>query len=230
MTLVEAIDEYFRGLAQDGSPSQHSHRDSLELLRRYLATEKEIPARLEAPVLRDFLARWCIEQGGWNRATAAVVVLESVAGFLTWLDSRLDTAVDPECASLVEELTNTLPQAVEISAALSSHLAVRGGAFSFPEFLTTFADGGQSQYDIDVAGEGGGPGAIEGYFRVMRVEGTSAEVEEVISEERSWPLLLPEEIARLIKPGYIINLEIIRNTEGWAIAACGFAYPPGTAV
>jgi hypothetical protein len=122
----------------------------------------------------------------------------------------------------------TVPRALEITAALSKHLTERGGAFSFPEFLTTFAEGGQSSYDIAVAGEGQGPGAVEGYFRVLRVEGSSMEVQELISEERYAPVICPDEVARLIEPFYIVNLEIVRVEEGWQIAACGFAYPPGT--
>jgi hypothetical protein len=125
-------------------------------------------------------------------------------------------------------LSANLPRALEITAALSNHLAERGGAFSFPEFLTTFAEGGQSSYDIAVAGEGEGPGAVEGYFRVVRVEGSSVEVQELISEERYSPVICPAEVARLIEPFYIVNLEIVRVEEGWQIAACGFAYPPGT--
>ena len=225
MTLVEAIDAFDRELQKDRSEASQSIRESILLLKQYLSSTPATCTKLEAPVVRDFLARWCSERSGTNQVPSPEILLTSIESFLNWLGRS-----DSEFTRLLDELSRTLPRAVEITAALSHHLALRGGAFSFPEFLTTFAEGGQSQYDIDIAGEGGGPGAIEGYFKVLRVEGSSAEVEEMISEERVWPLLLPDEVARLIEPGYIVNLEIIRNPEGWSISACGFAYPPGTTV
>jgi len=228
MILVEAIDEYARELELNSSADSQSNRGSIGLLKQYLTTRTETPTQLSAAVLRDFVSRWWIERAVSNEESPAATLLKSLTSFLAWLNRGDATGAEAECTCLLEELSKTLPRAIEITAALSRHVGKRGGAFSFPEFLTTFADGGQSQYDIDVAGEGGGPGAIEGYFRIIRVEGSSVEVEEIISEERSWPLTLPDEIASLIEPGYIVNLEIIRNREVWLISACGFAYPPGT--
>ncbi|HST22533.1 MAG TPA: hypothetical protein VLR90_15525, partial [Blastocatellia bacterium] len=86
-------------------------------------------------------------------------------------------------------------------------------------------EGGHSSYDLDEIGE---VGAIEGYFRITRIEGAMAEAEEVITEERVWPIIFPRDLASRLTNGYIINLELVRSKEGWQIAACGFAYPPGT--
>jgi hypothetical protein len=93
--------------------------------------------------------------------------------------------------------------------------------------LTSFEEGGSSQYDIDVPGN---VGAIDGYFRIIRVEGSSVEAEELISDERVWPIVFPSEVAALLDDGYIINLELVRKPEHWQIAGCGFAYPPGTEI
>jgi hypothetical protein len=62
------------------------------------------------------------------------------------------------------------------------------------------------------------------------VEGASVEAEELISEERVWPIIFPSEAAALLEDGYIINLELVRKPEGWQIAGCGFAYPPGAEI
>jgi hypothetical protein len=200
----------------------------MEMLRDYLSAHPDGAITCSLPaLLRDFLSRWYVEAAASNQLPRPRAILESLTGFLSWLDARDRTTLKTECSPLLRELSVTLPRALEITAALSKHLAERGGAFSFPEFLTTFAEGGQSSYDIAVAGEGEGPGAVEGYFRVLKVEGSSVEVQELISEERYWPVVCPDEVARLIESGYIVNLEIIRVEEGWQIAACGFAYPPG---
>ena len=41
---------------------------------------------------------------------------------------------------------------------------------------------------------------------------------------------IPIHVAPLLEDGYIINLELVRKAEGWQIAGCGFAYPPGTEI
>jgi len=98
---------------------------------------------------------------------------------------------------------------------------VRGAV---PEFLKSFEEGGNSQGDIDVPGN---VGAVKGYFRLLQVEGSSGEAEEMISEERAWPVGFLPEIAARLDDQYIINLELVGVSVG-QIAVCGFAYPPRT--
>lgn len=74
----------------------------------------------------------------------------------------------------------------------------------------------------------GDVGAVEGYFRIARIEGSCVEAEDLISEETIWPIRFPGEIALLLRQDYIINLELVRAADGWQIAASGFCYPPGT--
>jgi hypothetical protein len=133
-----------------------------------------------------------------------------------------------ERLAVLKSLQATLPRAIEITFTLSVYLADRRGAFSFPEFLTSFEEGGQSEYDIgDTAGE---VGSIEGYFKILRVDGSLIEAEELITEERVWPILFPQEVARLLDDAYLINLELLRVADHWQIANCGFAYPPDTEI
>jgi site-specific recombinase XerD len=66
--------------------------------------------------------------------------------------------------------------------------------------------------------------------RIIRVEGSLVEAEDLISEERVWPIIFPFEVAVLLDRAYVINLELVRTKEGWQIASCGFAYPPGTEI
>jgi len=153
--------------------------------------------------------------------------LDSLAEFFTWADQQAGADQATQYSPMLIELSRSLPRALEIANALTSALRQRGGAFNFPEFLTSFEQGGSSQYDIDAPGN---LGAIDGYFRIVRVEGASVEGEELISEERVWPIVFPSEVAALLEDGYIINLELVRKPEGWQIAACGFAYPPGTEI
>lgn len=186
--------------------------------------------------VRDFLARWYIEEASAAKSSprptgdalsfpAPLDLLDSLKAFFNWAASA---APDLELAprlKVIAELAETLPRAFEINSALSLWAAERRGTVQFPEFLTSFEEGGHSQYDLDAPGEAG---AIEGYFRVLRIEGALIEAEEVISEQKLWPVRIPGALARLIEPGYIINFEVLRSGEGWQVTDCGLAYPPAT--
>ena len=223
MTLREASARFLKHIkskdSNDAVEAQAQTR-TIEFLTTYLpeaSTTQLTPARL-----RDFIARWYVEQTDHQPEPHAL--LDSVAGFLSWIDANSDSALEEGGRAVIAELKTSLPRALEISDTLSSQLRSRG-AIGFPEFLTSFEEGGRSQYDVDV---GGSAAAIEGFFRISRVEGTRVEAEELISDERVWPVSVPPEAAALLEVGYIVNLELVRAGDGWHIAACGFAYPPGT--
>lgn len=223
MTLREASARFLKYIksknSHNAAESQAQTR-TIEFLTAYLpeASHTQLtPARL-----RDFIARWYVEQT--DRQPEPHALLDSLAAFLSWIDANTDSTLEEGSRAVIAELRATLPRALEISDVLSSQLRSRG-AFGFPEFLTSFEEGGRSQYDVDV---GGSVAALEGFFRISRVEGTTVEAEELISDERVWPVSVPSKAAALLEVGYIVNLELVRAADGWHIAACGFAYPPGT--
>jgi hypothetical protein len=233
MTLAEATSEFIRfagpeerpaGTPPESSPAAQPLARSLELVTAYFSPacgiEDITPERL-----RDFLARWYVEKAGSPSAPEPQVLIDSLADFFRWADDYAETRMARECMAVLSELRQEIPRAIEIAERLSKYVAGRGGAFGFPEFLTSFEEGGRGQFDLDRPGQAG---AIEGYFRVIRVEGTSVEAEEIISEESVWPIIFPTGVADVIRVGFIINLELVRAPEGWQVAASGFAYPPGT--
>jgi hypothetical protein len=154
-------------------------------------------------------------------------LLDSIEGFFKWVGLQGGAREAGEIMPILLELRESLPRALAITTALSNALKERGGAFHFPEFLTSFEEGGSSQYDIDAPGN---VGAIDGYFRIVRVESQRAEAKELISEERVWPIVFPSGVAALLDSGYVLSLELVRDQEGWQIAGCGFVYPPGTEI
>ncbi|HKG21080.1 MAG TPA: hypothetical protein VKC34_04210 [Blastocatellia bacterium] len=218
---------------------------SLGLLVAFLSGKKiRDLAEITPRVLRDFIARWYVEEATFPSQTRYQLHASSeLSGpcsallpeplelmrvldiFWDWIDRHDSTGTPGILREVVSELGSTMPRAVEIGRALSLHVIERGGAFAFPEFLSSFEEGGQSQYDIDTPGD---VGALESYFRITRIEGERAEVEDVITEERIWPVLFPVEIARRLGPGFVINLELVRSLQLWHIVDCGFTYPPGT--
>ncbi|HVG18170.1 MAG TPA: hypothetical protein VNI02_03890 [Blastocatellia bacterium] len=235
MTLAEATSKFIEQVSQIEAPAEsprespaHTRtlRQSLELLTAYFSGTDTLED-VTAERLRDFLARWYVEKAWASPGPGPKALVDSLADFFRWADERTETRIAGECLPVLEELGQSIPRALRLAEGLSNELAGRGGAFGFPEFLTSFDEGGRSSYDLDAPGE---VGAIEGYFRVTRVEGASVEAEEIISEERVWPIIFPAGVARLIEAGMIVNLELIRTGEGWRIAASGFAYPPGTEV
>jgi hypothetical protein len=258
MTLAEAtrrFRDYGRQNDSTVDPQLQSaiHNQAPLLLTNYFSPDAAL-TEITPSSLRDFLSRWYVEKACASKPIASndahstvrripqslnarptepdqvpepKDLLDSLAEFFKWADQQAGTDQAAQYSPILIELRRSLPRALEITNALTSALRQRGGAFNFPEFLTSFEEGGSSQYDIDVPGN---LGAIDGYFRIVRVEGSSVEAEELISEERVWPIVFPSEVAALLEDGYIINLELVRKPEGWQIAGCGFAYPPGTEI
>jgi hypothetical protein len=249
MKIAEAITRFLDQARLNDSTVQSHLRvgildQALALLTEYLSKNAEL-SELTLSRLRDFLSRWYVEKASGSTPTDSAPrlisqvsnalptdcvpaeLLDSIVEFVGWADQQTDAHQAPAYSALLNELRRSLPRALAITNALTAALRARGGAFTFPEFLTSFEEGGSSQYDVDGAAK---VGAIDGYFRIIRVEGFLVEAEELISEERLWPIVFPAEAAELLGEGYIINLELVRNPEGWRIAGCGFAYPPGTEV
>jgi hypothetical protein len=241
MTLAETSASFLAFIRENQSSSPQSrsraHELALLLLTEYFSSNIAL-SEVTPPRLRDFLGKWYLEKAcvptrydvESYAAESDVLpdtreLLDALAQFFKWTDQQAGTDLAERFSPVLLELTRSLPRAIEITDQLSRWLRERGGAFGFPEFLTSFEEGGHSQYDIDTPGS---VGALEGYFRVLRVEGSSVEAEELISEDRVWPIIFPPEVAALLDDQYIVNLELVRTPGGWQIAGCGFAYPPGT--
>lgn len=221
MTIREASTRFLEQRDPKNSQCNEAHAPTIQLLTMFLpdaAVAELTPARV-----RDFIARWYVEQTNYQPPPSAM--LNSLAAFLGWVKTHDPAGTEDGCLSVIAELEKTLPRAMEISRVLSSVLKSRG-AFGFSEFLTSFEEGGRSQYDVDVGG--GGVKSIEGFFRLSRIEGSTVEAEELISGQRVWAVVFPEGSLGVIETGYIINLELVHGGDSWQIAASGFAYPPGT--
>lgn len=252
MTIAEAIAAFLERAGERAEDPERvsAHDDmaaSLDLLAGFLSGKRiSLLVEITPQILRDFVARWYVEEAtflsksedrlhsaseitgtGPVRLPEPLSLVMALEAFFDWIGKQAGAGASEELREIITELGSTMPRAVEIGRALSLHVVERGGAFAFPEFLSSFEEGGRSLYDIDVPGD---VGALESYFRITRIDGIRIEVEDVITEERIWPVLFPEEIARLVAPGYIINLEIVRSSQTWRIADCGFTYPPGTEI
>jgi hypothetical protein len=225
MSLAEAIERF---LASHGE-HRPFHQASLILLKQYFNYDTNLED-ISRSSLRDFLARSYLQNvcsstlDSSRSIPDALDLLDSLTEFCKWADEH-GASLIAEFSPVAIELCHSLPRAIEITDRLSSWLRQRRGSFSFPEFMTSFEEGGHSEYDIDAVA---GRGALEGYFRITRVQGVSVEAEEIISQERVWPILFPGEVSGLLEAGYIVNLELLHRGEGWEIVDCGFAYPPGT--
>ncbi|HWP45507.1 MAG TPA: hypothetical protein VNO14_19870 [Blastocatellia bacterium] len=220
MTLSEAIAAFLA--------SSRDHSSALDILSDYSSESAIENLRcLTGSLLRDFLARWYVEKASANRDAlpAPSELLSALASFVEWADEHARAGLKVEWLPIINELAESLPRALDIYYSLSEHLAARGGAFVFPEFLASFEEGGRGLYDIDAPGEAG---AREGYFRILSVQGGAALVEDLLTEEVMGPVLLPYDVASLAGEGYILNLELVRCPEGWQVTGSGFAYPPGT--
>ena len=254
MTIAQALQRFTEShrLNSNVQPADYHHALSpaLLLVERYFSHEANL-SEITPVRLRDFVARWYVEEASssnrigvaevgdsgedaeigarYSRTTGILPEPAELLGelglFLNWMHIQIGTDDATRCLSILNELRETLPHALEINHSLSKSCREMQSAVTFPEFLTSFEDGGSSQYDIDALGS---IGAIDGFFRIIRVEGNHAEAQEVISDERISPIIFPNEVAELLSNEYVINLELVRDRESWKIAGCGFTYPPGT--
>ena len=227
MTLREAISGFLAHAGQNNSsrnqPPEACAR-ALEFLTAYFAPEMAL-REITPSALRDFLSRWYVENAAPESNAISASIAQSLEAFFRWAEQARHLDDVEQHLQVLAELQRSLPRALEIADRLAERLAERGGAFTFPEFLTSFEAGGRSQYDLDAPGEAG---AIEGYFSITRIEGAMVEAQEMISDEIVRPIIFPPDVASLLMPNFILNLELVRKKGGWQIAACGFAYPPGT--
>jgi len=227
MTLAEAISEFLEDVESSGSPLQTA---ALAALASHFSSNRDLNEITPAK-LRDFLAHWYVERmfGSGTIVSEAArnagLIIDSLAEFLRWI--KRHAASSDDSLAVLNELRETVPRALEITGVLLNWTSTQRGAFNFPEFLTSFEEGGRSEYDIDTPGD---VGALEGYFRILRIEGSMVEAEELTSEDRIWPIIFPAEIGATLEAQYIINLELVRAREGWKIVDCGIVYPPGTEI
>jgi len=249
MTLGEItarfLADHRQGISAVESQSDlETHERVMRLLTSYLS-DSASPDVLSATTLRDFLARWYVEKAcdakfgsGTGdhidalrhvdaRLPEPQAVVDSLSKLFEWIRQKEGIDFVQQTSSMLAELRESIPRALEIAASLWRWLRNRHGAFTFPEFLTTFEEGGHSQYDIDTPGE---VGATEGFFRIVKICDAQVEAEDLVSEARVWPILFPAEVVELLLEDFIINLELARSGEGWQITGCGFVYPPGTDV
>lgn len=233
MTLAEAGAEFLEQvkLSESSPASLHPsiHKQAFETLTAGFSARSDV-REVSATKLRGRLSRSYVEKafasGSYDPDDAAMLI-DSLAKFFDWLGQRdlIDSTSD--VLRVLAELRKTLPRSLEITRELSSLLKAHRGAFNFPEFLTSFEQGGRNQYDIDAPGDAG---ALEGFFRIIRVAGSFIEAYELISEENVTPILFPGAVLSELDAGYIINLELVKSPEGWVISDCGVVYPPGTDV
>lgn len=246
MNLVQAKVAFFA--ERHPPPEPYPCVTSLELLCNYFAAL--LLADISPEQLRQFLSVWFLEETIAHPTSSnqpasfpdAQTMLACLTDFFTWAGKQpvaspaiqeahlepVNPTITEKHLAVLQNLQKTLPRAIAITRSLSDFLAKRGGAFTFPEFLTSFEEGGQSAYDI--GGASSETSAIEGYFKILSVDGPSVEAEETISERQISPILFPHETAALLDVGYIINLELIYLQDNWQIVNCGFAYPPDTEV
>src|SRR6185295_17851871 len=142
MTLGEASAgflEHLKSTKRDERCEAATIAQALELLNTFLpeATLED----LTHDRLRDFIARWYVEQTSHQPSPRDL--LNSLDAFLNWVDVNAGSAIQGDCSAMIAELNDSLPRALEITATLSSQLG-SGGAFGFPEFLTSFEEGGRS--------------------------------------------------------------------------------------
>src|ERR1044071_435370 len=179
MTLAEATSQFVEA-PRDTSLSARSSQAALRLLSGYFRKNTPI-TDLTLPGIREFLTRWYVDEAAsptnevnppHELVPTPDELIDTLVQFFSWLDVKHGTDYSTRFSEILAKIRTSLPKAIRLTRVLAETFRQRKGAFSFPEFLTSFAEGGRSEYDIDVAG---GTTALDGYFRVAKVDGSSVE-------------------------------------------------------
>jgi len=228
MTLDEAVTKF---LEHTRANSTHTtgvdpSSDLLQATARHFGRDADAKT-ISTERWRDFLSTTFVEMcfAGEIRAVVIPVIPELFASFVAWWSSVELINDNLETIKRLGEQQIEALKAVELGARLADWNRSRRGAFEFPEFLVSFEQGGRSQYDIDDPGEAR---AVEGYFKITRIEDQFFGAEELISESVVWPIRLPSEAGLYFERGYVLNLQLVRAEDHWEIVDCGIVYPPGT--
>ena len=222
MTLDEALSA-FASSKETGSASVLSYLEpeSLEFRNR------PVDRRLFLDCLCvSYVRSWTPTRNEDSPPVAPSQFLDDLARLIVWLSANREFPEHDECSETISDLRRTLPRAILLRQRLMGVIEDRHGPFTFPEFLTSFENGGRSEYDVDTPGE---LGVLEGYFQVVSVN-PDIIVEELITERTIAPILLPGEAAALVEAGQILTLELIHSDRGWVIRECGNVFPPGTRI
>jgi hypothetical protein len=236
MKLADAISAFLEQTAGE----QTSSGDLLKSLVEHLGRDAEItdlaPERLFDFLNRSYIAgtehsRIDPKQGiAADRCAREDVECfsEAFARFVDW-GLKNNVPLGEDCRGVVEEARDAISRALEISERLAKAMHRDRDAFGFPEFLTTFEEGGRSEYGLDSTDPHRkcSDTILEGYFRIARVEGTLVEAVDTMTGELVGPIDFPPEVATLLARDYVIELELVRDGRQWRIGGCGFAYPPG---
>ncbi len=233
MTLAQAVQDFIEHLAgQSAAPA--FYLSALSSLTDRFGGTRPVSA-ITPNWLHSFLACWYVEQVSATSPSATLLsrlpepqeMIVALQDFFRWLAQSESGAPAAARLAVIAELAPHLPRALQCFTALTRHLAERGGAVTFTEYLSSFEAGGRSAYDLDTPEE---VGSLEGYFRILRIAGTEIEAEEIITETIIWPIRFPESVTEFMTIGFLLNLEVVRLAGEWRIAGCGFVYPPGTDV
>jgi hypothetical protein len=236
MTVADAITVFIRE-----SRTNSSDNSQLWTIEKYLPITTDL-SDISPALLKNTIGRWAVErpetgnrpglQSGQHASSHAPATTSSIdlaLRFFSWCEGDESSGITEAHLSELRDLQTTITVAQTISSALALWLRGKRGAFGFSEFLTSFEDGGHSEYDLQTITRDPSEkeSAIESYFKVLRVDGTVAEVEDVISGMPVGPVEFPEAISDQIAAGYTLNLELIRDNDRWQIVDAGLVYPPG---
>jgi hypothetical protein len=231
MTLAQATSLFIETQANDPTSSSPNTRSALRLLTQFFPNNTTT-SDLTLSGLREFLTRWYIDEAASQPDDKACPnellptpdeLIDVLVRFFFWLDATYSTTYSTCFSDILAWTRTSVPIALQLTSKLTDMIRRPAGAFSFPEFLTSFEEGGRSQYNVDWAGE---TSAMDGYFRIVSIEGSTVEALELLTDETVAPIDIPAAVAETLQVGYVINLEIVREQNSWKIVGCGFAYPP----
>jgi hypothetical protein len=236
-SLAQALEDYRQELRSRGGASDVS-AEAVELLRDYLIDYAEIAAvdALTPADLEQFASRWYLDRDE-AEPEGALALVRAVREWVRWLERRSPSALASSFDALAERLSEDLPRVLQARAILDAYthredletdVTLGEDAESAPvPFLSSGVSRVIRPEEVDYAR------AEEDQFRLVALEGDYASLQspsgEQLGEPPLSPVLLPPEVAPLLRIGDLLHVEVAPAGAVWEILAVTRILPGGYA-
>lgn len=231
MNLPKALEEHERELGRSAG-ARRGH--ALRLLREYFVEYADLSETdaLTTADLQDLFARWYLTHERVD-ADDVLDLLEATEGWLRWLDHRDEGGRTLPFLALAERLRDDLPRVIAAHDLLRAHVHRHDSDAVAAENEvgeTLFhVSGGLTHVvrpeEVDYAR------AEEDHFRVSELGGESAWLQSpagaATGQEPIGPVLLPPDVAALLRVGDMLRVEVAPTVGGWEVLEVSGVLPGG---
>lgn len=181
-------------------PHRATYENVVAALDCFLTHRRRTARSLRTCELRSFLGYWYLRHYRPAHGDATRRFCAALCVLVGWL-SRERAA--PRGSALRREVTSLARQTSR--AARASDLL---------------------QHGLPRPGSWAGAPSQDGYWEVVLLGTSHVVLRHLVSGDTVGPVLLPDDVVRVLLPGTLLNLALVREASHWRVVEHGLCYPP----